>query len=122
MTTLTQADVVSRLEGVVDPCSVATNVPLSIVEMGMIVHVDVSSGNVVVRLRMTSPLCHALPYFQMEIERVLADVPGIGEVRCTFDDGASWQPENMAAEARRKLAERRELVRARATRSESNSP
>jgi metal-sulfur cluster biosynthetic enzyme len=73
-----------------------------------------SSGNVAIALRMTSPLCHALPYFQMEVERVLAGISGMGEVKCTFDDGANWQPDNMVANARRKLAERRELVRNRA--------
>jgi metal-sulfur cluster biosynthetic enzyme len=114
MTAITQEEVLSRLHQIIDPCSAATNVPLSIVEMGMIEHVEVSSGNVAIALRMTSPLCHALPYFQMEVERVLAGISGMGEVKCTFDDGANWQPDNMVANARRKLAERRELVRNRA--------
>jgi metal-sulfur cluster biosynthetic enzyme len=113
MTSLTQEQVVSRLHEIVDPCSAATNVALSIVEMGMIESVDVTSSNVAIALRMTSPLCHALPYFQMQIERVLADLPGVGQVTCTFDDGAVWEPDNMLADARRKLAERREIVRSR---------
>jgi metal-sulfur cluster biosynthetic enzyme len=117
MTTVTREAVVSRLHEITDPCSAATNVPLSIVEMGMIEDVRFASGNVVVALRMTSPLCHALPYFQMEIERVLAGIPGIGTVTCTFDHGANWQPDNMSVGAHRKLADRREFVRRRATTS-----
>jgi metal-sulfur cluster biosynthetic enzyme len=66
---VSQDNVMLRLQGIVDPCSAATNVPLSIVEMGMIEKVAIASGTVVVALRMTSPLCHALPYFEMEIER-----------------------------------------------------
>jgi metal-sulfur cluster biosynthetic enzyme len=50
----------------------------------------------------------------MEIERVLADFPGINSVRCTFDHGANWQPDNMTAAAQRKLADQREFVRSRA--------
>jgi len=46
--------------------SAATRVPLSIIEMGMVEKVEIAAGAVVVALRMTSPLCHALPYFQME--------------------------------------------------------
>src|SRR5437879_5697598 len=111
MTAFTQEDVVSRLHEVIDPCSAATKVPLSIVEMGMVEKVEFASGNVVVALRMTSPLCHALPYFQMEIERVLAGIPGIGGVKCTFDHGGNWQSDDMTAGARRKLADQRELVR-----------
>jgi len=114
MTTFTQEDVISRLHEVIDPCSAATTVPLSIVEMGMVQNVELASGNVVVALRMTSPLCHALPYFQMEVERVLAGIPGIGGVKCTFDHGGNWQPDNMTVSAQRKLADRREFVRSRA--------
>jgi metal-sulfur cluster biosynthetic enzyme len=117
MTALTQKEVVSRLREITDPCSAATNVPLSIVEMGMVESVEVESGKVAVALRMTSPLCHALPYFQMEIERVLAGIPGIGTVTCTFDHGGNWQPDNMTVGAQRKLADRRDFVRSRAAKS-----
>jgi metal-sulfur cluster biosynthetic enzyme len=92
----------------------STRVPLSIIEMGMVEKVEIAAGAVVVALRMTSPLCHALPYFQMEIERVLAGVPGIEGVKCTFDNGGNWQPDDMTAGAQRKLADQRELVRRRA--------
>ena len=114
MTTCSKEDVISRLYEITDPCSAATNVPLSIVEMGMVENVELASGNVIVALRMTSPMCQALPYFQMEVERVLAGIPGIDAVKCTFDHGANWQPDNMTVDAQRKLAERREFVRSRA--------
>jgi metal-sulfur cluster biosynthetic enzyme len=92
-------------------------VPLSIVEMGMIESVEIVSRNVVVSLRMTSPLCHALPYFQMEVERVLAGITGVDGVKCTFDYGGNWQPDNMTLGANRKLADQREFVRSRAVKS-----
>jgi metal-sulfur cluster biosynthetic enzyme len=114
MTAFAREDLVSRLHEIADPCSAATNVPLSIVEMGMVENVEIESGNVVVALRMTSPLCHAIAYFQMEIERVLAGIPGIGRVACTFDHGENWRPDHMTAEAQGKLAVRREFVSSRA--------
>ena len=117
MTALTPEDVISRLHQITDPCSAATRVPLSIVEMGMVENVEIASGDVVVALRMTSPLCHALPYFQMEIERVLAGMPGIKGIKCTFDHGGNWQPGNMTLGAQQKLAERREFVRSHAVKS-----
>ena len=111
MTIISAEDVFSRLHEITDPCSAATRVPLSIIEMGMVEKVEIAAGAVVVALRMTSPLCHALPYFQMEIERVLAGVPGIEGVKCTFDNGGNWQPDDMTAGAQRKLADQREVVR-----------
>ena len=44
----------------------------------------------------------------------LADIPGIGGVKCTFDHGGNWQPDNMTVGAQRKLADRRDFVRSRA--------
>lgn len=114
MNTFSQGDVISRLQGVIDPCSAATKVPLSIVEMGMIEHVDIASGRVTVALRMTSPFCHALPYFEMEIDRVLAGLPGFVGATCTFDHGGNWEPNYMTAQAQKKLADQRERVRGRA--------
>jgi metal-sulfur cluster biosynthetic enzyme len=113
MTTLTRDDVLSRLDEVIDPCSAATRVPLSIVGMGMVENIEFESGNVVIALRMTSPLCHALPYFEMEIERVLAGTPSISGVKCTFDHGGNWQPDNLTAGAQRELADQRKFVRSR---------
>ena len=51
---------------------------------------------------------------EMEIERVLAGIPGIRGVKCTFDHGGNWEPHNMTVGAQRKLADRREFVRSRA--------
>jgi metal-sulfur cluster biosynthetic enzyme len=114
MNALSQEEVMSRLHEVVDPCSAATRVPLSIVEMGMVEKVEFASGRVFVALRMTSPLCHALPYFEMEIERLLAGIPGFVGVKCTFDHGGNWEPGNMTTGAQQKLADQREFVRSRA--------
>src|ERR1700676_4692110 len=114
MTTFSQEDVISRLHEVIDPCSAATGAPLSIVEMGMIQSVEIVSRNVVVSLRMTSPLSHALPYLQMEVERVLTGITGVDGVKCTFDHGGNWQPDNMTLGAKRKLPDQREFFRTRA--------
>jgi metal-sulfur cluster biosynthetic enzyme len=121
MMALSSEDVIAALHEITDPCSAATKVPLSIVEMGMVENVEIASGNVAVALRMTSPLCHALPYFQMEIERVLSGIFGIGGVTCTFDHGGNWQPAHMTVGAQRKLADRREFVRSRAVKSDKTA-
>lgn len=102
-----------RLGEVTDPCSAATQVPLSIVDMGMIADLQMSGREIEVALRITSPMCHALPYFQMEIERVLGTLPEVDVVSVTADHGGNWQPEDMSEQARRRLAARRATVAAR---------
>jgi len=122
MTALTLEEVISRLHEITDPCSAATRVPLSIVEMGMVENVGLAPGKVTIAFRMTSPLCHALPYFQMEVERVLAGIPGIEDIACTFDHGGNWHPDNITPGAQLKLAERREFVRSHVVKSAGDPP
>jgi hypothetical protein len=50
VTAFSKEDVISRLYEMIDPCSAATSVPLSIVEMGMVENVELASGNVVVAI------------------------------------------------------------------------
>lgn len=103
--------VMVQLDRIVDPCSVATNVPLSIVEMGMLTATQIGpDGAVTVDLRITSPMCHQLPYFQMEIEQRLKTLPGVSSVTVTHDHGQNWKPEDMTQEARSKLSVRRNMV------------
>src|SRR5260221_7304443 len=78
--------------------------------MGMIESVEIVSRNVVVSLRMTSPLCHALPYFQMEVERVLAGITGVDGVKCTFDYGGELEPHNINPPAKPKTSDHRRCV------------
>ena len=59
----------AALEGIVDPCSAATGVPLSILDMGLLRGVKIVGDEVLVDLRLTSPLCHQAPYFIMEVEQ-----------------------------------------------------
>ena len=57
----TVEEVVASLREIVDPCSAATGVPVSIVDMGLVRHVEIDGDEVRVELRLTSPLCHQAP-------------------------------------------------------------
>jgi len=110
MMAVTKEDVLMRLQEVVDPCSAATRSPCRSSRWAWLRTCTLRRVKVTVALRMTSPLCHALPYFEMEIERVLGGAPGIASIKCTFDHGGNWQPDDMTAGAQRKLADQRDLV------------
>lgn len=90
-----------------DPCSVGCGVPMGIEEMGLVEAVDADDdGNVVIRLRLTSPTCHMVSYFKVESEERALTVPGVRSVRAISDLGLDWTPEMMspAATARRRAA------------------
>ncbi len=100
----TVEEVVASLRGIIDPCSAATGVPLSIVDMGMVRHVAIEGDEVRVELRLTTPLCHQVPYFLMEIERLVGALDGVRSVTCDHDLGVEWHPGLMSPAASGKLA------------------
>src|SRR5260221_2414213 len=89
--------------------------------MGMIESVEIVSRNVVVSLRMTSPLCHAPPYFQMEVERVLAGITGVDGVKCTFDYGGNCKTHHIIALAKPKHVVELEILPRKAAKATDNN-
>ena len=102
---------VDRIRGclaeVIDPCSAATGVRLSVLDMGLVRSVEVLGDQVTVSLRLTSPMCTMAPYFIREVEERIAELPGVRTVRCETDLGLAWQPDMMTPAAVRRLADNR---------------
>ena len=91
-----------RLREVVDPCSAATGSNLDIVEMGLVKSIDVDGESVRVEMRLTTPMCHMVPYFNKEVEERVRDLPGIESVEFETDGGFEWSEEMMSDEAQRR--------------------
>jgi metal-sulfur cluster biosynthetic enzyme len=95
------AAVRSALDHVVDPCSIATGLPISLTDMGMVKAVTLSEEGVAhVELRLTSPICWQAANIIAQVEEAVARVPGIARVICTIDPMAEWMPAMMAQSAR----------------------
>lgn len=105
----TVEEVITSLREIVDPCSAATGVPLSIVDMGLVRHVEIDGDEVRVELRLTSPLCHQVPYFLMEIERLVGALDGVRSVTCDYDLGLEWTPALINPAASDRLAAQRDI-------------
>lgn len=95
------------LAGVVDPCSTASVLPMSIVELGLVRDVALDDGVLSVYLRLTSPSCMMVAYIAKEVVARLNGLPGVAEVRVAADDGLDWDPsmmdQHVAAERARRL-------------------
>jgi metal-sulfur cluster biosynthetic enzyme len=107
----TAAPVTRALGSVVDPCSVATGVPMSLLEMGLVEAVRLDEDGVLrVALRLTSPVCWQAAGMMAAIEAAAAGAPGVRAVACSRDDGMSWLPEEIDPAARARLRALRPLA------------
>ena len=99
----------AALRRVVDPCSIATGVPIDLLDMGLVKDLRLEGGVARVELLVTSPLCMQIGLITGQIKDVLAGVDGVDSVEVTVDARAEWWPDMMAAPARERLRARRPL-------------
>jgi metal-sulfur cluster biosynthetic enzyme len=105
------AEIRRRLNSIGDPCSVANGVPMGLDEMGIVEDVQADAdGNVVIRLRLTSPTCMMIGYFKVQAEERVGQLPGVRTVSVLADQGLDWRPEMMSETAQQR---RRDALRAR---------
>ena len=99
----------AALARVVDPCSIATGVPIDLLEMGLVKDVAIDGGHVRVTLQLTSPVCWQAMNIIAEVERTVCEVEGIGSVECTVDPEAQWLPNMVDPAAQARLRRLRPL-------------
>ena len=98
-----RAQVRDALARIVDPCSIATGVPLTLFEMGMVEDIAIEDGRVTVTLVLTSPVCWQAGNIMAAVETSIGGLPGVASVACTVNHNAEWLPEQMEPGARRRL-------------------
>jgi metal-sulfur cluster biosynthetic enzyme len=100
-------ELMERLGGVKDPCSIGIGSPVDIVSMGLVERIDVDAGGVaIVHLVLTQPTCWFFADLRQHVVDALVGVRGVSEVRVeVFDE--LWTPDRMAPGHRRSLALRR---------------
>lgn len=89
------AAVRGALATVYDPCSVAAGRPLSLVDMGLLVDVQLAAGTLSVRFAVTFAGCTMAPHFLRAAEAELAKLPAVERVVATVDTAAVWSPDRM---------------------------
>jgi metal-sulfur cluster biosynthetic enzyme len=112
MSTALQRAVVGALEGVLDPCSIATRRPLNIVEMGLVQQLDVTEhGDVHLVLRATSPSCVLIASILEAADERIREIDGVTDVRAEINAAADWTPDEISAAGQAKLHAAREQDR-----------
>jgi metal-sulfur cluster biosynthetic enzyme len=102
----------AALGRIVDPCSIATGVPISLASMGMVKSVTELAGAVHITLTLTSPICWQASNILASIEATVGALPGVASVTCSLVPG-EWMPDMMAPEARERLRRLRPIPKGR---------
>lgn len=115
MTDTRDAAIRQALDQVCDPCSIAANAPVSIIDMGLVRGWSVDAeDNLVVRMCVTSPSCTMGPHMVRAAERLLAAIPGLRSARVEIDPAVFWTPGDMTRRGRDLLDARRSASLAKA--------
>ncbi|HEV3058348.1 MAG TPA: DUF59 domain-containing protein [Vicinamibacterales bacterium] len=91
--------IVAALSAVFDP-----EIPVNIYELGLVYDIIVDrSGVVGVRMTLTAPACPAAQVLPREVERRLAGIPGVSEVKVDIVWDPPWTRDRMSDAARLQL-------------------
>jgi metal-sulfur cluster biosynthetic enzyme len=101
----------NALELIVDPCSIATGVPISLVEMGLVKEITSADGDVTIVLRLTSPICWQGANILSGVEKAVGTLPGVRSVKCILDPAGEWMPDMMSPGARARLRKLRPIAK-----------
>ena len=88
-------EVVEALRGVEDP-----ELGMDIVELGLFYDTEIEGPNVKVHYTLTSMGCPAGAMIQEDIERVVAEIPGVESVSSELTFEPPWSPEKMSDDAK----------------------
>jgi metal-sulfur cluster biosynthetic enzyme len=96
------------LEQVCDPCSIAANAPVSILDMGLVRGWSVDDeANLTVCMCVTSASCTMGPHMVRATEELLSKIPGLNSARVEIDPSVFWTPEDITGRGREVLKQRR---------------
>ncbi|MBI3626065.1 MAG: metal-sulfur cluster assembly factor [Candidatus Rokubacteria bacterium] len=94
----TEEQVLDALKQVYDP-----EIPVDIVNLGLVYGVSIEDGIVRVKMTTTSPGCPVGDFLAQEAKRVVRTLDGVDAVGVEFAWDPPWTPEMMTEDAKKKL-------------------
>jgi metal-sulfur cluster biosynthetic enzyme len=91
----TKEQVVDALRAVEDP-----ELGMDIVDLGLFYDAEIEGADVKVTYSLTSMGCPAGAMIQEDIERVVSELPGVGEVSSELTFDPPWTPDKMSDDAK----------------------
>jgi FeS assembly SUF system protein len=95
---VTQDDVLNALREVYDP-----EIPISVVDLGLIYDVGVEGSKVNVKMTMTTPGCPLHSTMTRDVQQKIESLEGVEEANVELVWEPRWTPERISDEAKRRL-------------------
>ncbi len=96
--TITEDKVMEILSDIYDP-----EIPVDIVNLGLIYGVNIENGNVNIKMTLTSPACPTAGQMVQEAQMLIEELPGVKEVKIDVVWDPPWDPSKMSEEAKKAL-------------------
>ena len=97
-TILTTDEVYEALRDVYDP-----EIPVNIVDLGLVYGVDVAENNVAVKMTLTFAGCGMGPYIAQQAEWRLAEIDSVEDVNVELTFDPPWTPDMITDEGKKLL-------------------
>ena len=95
---VTENQILEVLSNVYDP-----EIPIDIVNLGLIYGIDIDGGNVRISMTMTAPGCPASTQIAGESKILVGEIPGVENVEIDIVWDPPWDPSKMSEEAQDSL-------------------
>ena len=96
--TLTKDDVYEALRDVYDP-----EIPVNVVDLGLIYDIEVDQGNVDVRMTLTFAGCGMGPYIAQQAEWRIAEMDNVEDINVELTFDPPWTPDMITEEGKKLL-------------------
>ncbi|NIP39875.1 MAG: metal-sulfur cluster assembly factor [Candidatus Dadabacteria bacterium] len=98
VTKISEAKIYDVLSNVYDP-----EIPIDIVNLGLIYGIDIIGDKVLVKMTMTSPGCPASVQITSESKYLIEELDGVSEANIEIVWDPPWDPGRMSEEARQSM-------------------
>ncbi|MBI4310646.1 MAG: metal-sulfur cluster assembly factor [Chloroflexi bacterium] len=99
MAKVTKEQVLAKLKDVYDP-----EIPVNVVDLGLIYDVDVSDKNEVhVLMTLTAPGCGMGPYIAQQAEWAISEMEGLEDVTVELTFDPPWSPDMLTEDGKKLL-------------------
>ncbi len=95
---VTKDQVYEALQSCYDP-----EIPVNIVDLGLIYDVDINEDKVNVKMTLTAPGCGMGPMIASDAQQKILQIPGVSEANVDLVWDPPWDPSRISDEAKEKL-------------------
>jgi len=95
---VTKDEVIATLKKCYDP-----EIPINIVDLGLVYDVSIEGENVGVKMTLTAPGCPASGYISQDVKRKLESMPGVKKADVVVVWDPPWSPDMMSETAKKQF-------------------